>query len=74
MLDLSISDLKVQIKKTKLLRQIKLNKAPIILPETYGLKQEPYSLIDPELIKKRAELVKNNEKFSIFTKIDADKG
>ena len=64
LLDLSISDLKTEIKKTKFLRQIKLNKAPIILPDTYGLKQEPYSSIDPQLIKKRAELVKNNERFS----------
>jgi exodeoxyribonuclease-1 len=65
LLKLSISDLKVEIKKTpKFLRTIRSNKAPIILDASYGKQVEPYNTIDPIIIKERAELVKNNEKFS----------
>ena len=65
LLNLSINELKREMKKTpKFLRTIRSNKAPIILDESYGMKVEPYNTIDPNLIKKRAELVKNNEKFS----------
>ena len=65
LLNFSINELKVEMKKSpKFLRTIRSNKAPIILDETYGLKVEPYNAIDINLIKKRAELVKNNEKFS----------
>ena len=65
LLKLSISDLKVEIKKTpKFLRTIRSNKAPIILDASYGKQVEPYNTIDPKIIKERAELVKNNEKFS----------
>ncbi len=65
LLNLSISDLKVEIKKTpKFLRTIRSNKAPIILDASYGMKVEPYNAIDPSLIKERAKLVKNNEKFA----------
>ena len=65
LLNLSISELKVEMKKTpKFLRTIRSNKAPIILDASYGMKIEPYSTIDPTLIKERAELIKNNEKFS----------
>ena len=54
-----------KMKKTpKFLRTIRSNKAPIILDSSYGMKVEPYNTIDPTLIKERAELVKNNEKFS----------
>ena len=61
----SISDLKKEMKKTpKFLRTIRSNKAPIILDASYAMKVEPYNTIDPALIKERAELVKNNEKFS----------
>ncbi len=63
---MSINELKVEMKKTpKFLRTIRSNKAPIIIlgPE-YGMKEEPYSAMDPSLIKQRAKLVKNNEKFS----------
>ena len=63
--NLSINELKLEMKKTpKFLRTIRSNKAPIILDASYGMKIEPYNAIDPSLIKKRAELVKNNEKFS----------
>ena len=65
LLNLSISEIKVEMKKTpKFLRTIRSNKAPIILDASYGMKIEPYNTIDPTLIKERAELIKNNEKFS----------
>ena len=62
--DMSISELKNAIKKLKFLRTIRSNKAPIILEASYGLQVEPYSNLDPDLIKERAKLVTNNEKFS----------
>ncbi len=64
LLDMSVSDLKVAIKKKKFLKTIRSNKAPIILDSSYGMQVEPYSKIDPKLISERAELVNNNEKFS----------
>jgi len=62
--DMSISELKSAIKKLKFLRTIRSNKAPIILDASYGLQTEPYSSLDPDLIKERAKLVNSNEKFS----------
>jgi len=65
LLNLSINALKNEMKKTpKFLRTIRSNKAPIILDQNYGIKEEPYNKIDPILLKKRAELVKNDEKFA----------
>ena len=65
LLKMSINELKVEMKKTpKFLRTIRSNKAPIILEAKYGMKEEPYNAIDPELIKKRAQLIRDNEKFS----------
>ena len=65
LLKLSISDLKIEMKKSpKFLRTIRSNKAPIILDATYGMKVEPYNKMDQVLIKERAEIVKNNENFS----------
>ena len=65
LLKMSINELKVEMKKTpKFLRTIRSNKAPIILEAKYGMKEEPYNTIDPELIKKRAQLIRDNEKFS----------
>ena len=62
---LNYEDLKKEMKKSpKFLRTIRSNKAPIILDPSFGMKVEPYSKLDPNLIKKRAELVKSNEKFS----------
>ncbi|MBD1136443.1 exodeoxyribonuclease I [Pelagibacterales bacterium SAG-MED49] len=62
---LNYEDLKKEMKKSpKFLRTIRSNKAPIILDQSFGMKVEPYSKLDPNLIKKRAELVKTNEKFS----------
>ena len=64
LIDLSVDDLRIQAKKLKLIRRIPLNKAPIILPESYGFQQEPYNLIDKNIINKRAEMIKGNEEFS----------
>ena len=62
---MSINELKMEMKKTpKFLRTIRSNKAPIIIDAAYGMKVEPYNAIDPSLIKQRAQLVRNNEKFS----------
>ena len=62
---MSINELKAEMKKTpKFLRTIRSNKAPIILGLEHGIKEEPYNAIDPNLIKQRAQLVRNNEKFS----------
>ncbi len=62
--DMSISELKTAIKKLKFLRTIRSNKAPIILDASYGLQTEPYCNLDIDLIKKRAKLVNDNERFS----------
>ena len=64
LIDLSVDDLRIQAKKLKLIRRIPFNKAPIILPESYGFQQEPYNLIDKNIINKRAEMIKGNEEFS----------
>ncbi len=65
LLNLSVNDLKIEMKKTpKFLRTIRSNKAPIILDKSYGIKSEPYNAIDPNIIKKRADLVNKNEKFA----------
>ena len=65
LLNLSINELKVEMKKSpKFLRTIRSNKAPIIVDAKYGMQAEPYSAMDKSLISKRADIVKNNEKFS----------
>ena len=64
LLNMSISELKVAMKKLKFLKTIRSNKAPIILDYNYGMQVEPYNNLDPNLIKKRAEMVNQNENFS----------
>ena len=65
LLNLSINELKNEMKKTpKFLRTIRANKAPIIIEAEFGMKAEPYNAMDSNLIKKRAHIVQNNEKFS----------
>ena len=65
LMNMTVSELKIEMKKTpKFLRTIRSNKAPIIIDAEYGMKVEPYNTIDPNLIKKRARLVRENEKFS----------
>jgi exodeoxyribonuclease-1 len=62
---MSINELKLEMKKSpKFLRTIRSNKAPIILDPEYAMKVEPYNAMDMSLIKQRAKLVKENEKFS----------
>ncbi len=65
LLNLSINELKVEMKKSpKFLRTIRSNKAPIIVDVQYGMQAEPYNVMDKSLINKRADIIKNNEKFS----------
>ena len=65
LLNMSINELRVEMKKTpKFLRTIRSNKAPIILDAKYGMEVEPYNGIDKSLIFKRAKLIKESEKFS----------
>ena len=62
---LNYGDLKREMKKSpKFLRTIRSNKAPIIIDQKYSMKVAPYNKIDSNLIMKRAELMKTNEKFS----------
>ena len=66
LLKMSINEIKIEMKKTpKFLRTIRSNKAPIILGPEHGMKTEPYNAMDPNLIKKRSEIIKNDEKFSM---------
>ena len=61
----SINELKTEMKKSpKFLRTIRANKAPIIIDAKYGMNVEPYNKLDPNVIKKRAEFIQNNEQFS----------
>ena len=63
--DLSHSELKKEMNKApKFLRTIRSNKAPVILNASHGMKVEPYNAIAPDLLKKRAHLIKSNAKFA----------
>ncbi len=65
LLNMPINELKAEMSKTpKFLRTIRSNKAPIILEAEYGMKAEPYKSMDPNLIKHRAKLIRENETFS----------
>ncbi len=65
LIKMSINELKKEMKKTpKFLRTIRSNKAPIILEAKYAMKAEPYNAMDLDLIKKRAKLIRDNERFS----------
>ena len=65
LLNMSINELKVEMKKSpKFLRTIRSNKAPVILDAEEGMKFEPYNVMTTDLLKKRAELIRTNEKFS----------
>tara|TARA_B100001989_G_C24544065_1_gene469524 strand:+ start:1221 stop:2651 length:1431 start_codon:yes stop_codon:yes gene_type:complete len=62
--DLSLSDLKTEMKKTpKFIRTIRSNKAPVLLHADYALKSDPYSTISKEQLLKRAKLIKENKDF-----------
>ena len=62
---LNYQDLKKEMKKSpRFYKTIKSNKAPIILDKSLGMKVDPYKKIGENLLNKRAELMKTNEKFS----------
>ena len=65
LLNLSINDLKVYLKKfsPKALRVIKTNKAPVVLDKKFALKEKAYVDLDLETIQKRAKMVRNSENF-----------
>ncbi len=65
LLNLKVNQLRDIFKKCspKPLRVLKTNKAPVILDKEFALKQKPYSDLDLETIKRRAEMVRNNENF-----------
>jgi len=65
LLNLPINQLRDILKKfsPKALRVLKTNKAPVILDKQFALKQKPYSDLDLETIRKRAQMVRNNENF-----------
>ena len=65
LLNLSINDLKVYLKKfsPKALRVIKTNKAPVVLDKKFALKEKAYADLDIETIQKRAKMVRNSENF-----------
>ena len=49
--------------KPKIIRVLKINKAPVILNKNCALKKEPYVNLDFKIIQKRAKMVRDNEKF-----------
>jgi exodeoxyribonuclease-1 len=62
---LNYQDLKKAMKKSpRFYKTIKSNKAPIILDKSLAIKIDPYKKIDQNVLNKRAELMKTNEKFS----------
>ena len=62
--DMSIKDLKAKMKlRPKLIREIKNNKNPLLMDESYVEKIDSYNLIGLNIIKERAELIKNNSDF-----------
>ena len=65
LLNLTVNQLRDIFKKysPKPLRVLKTNKAPVILDKEFALKQKPYSDLDLETIKRRAQMVRNNENF-----------
>ncbi len=65
LLNLPVNQLRDILKKysPKALRVLKTNRAPVILDKEFALKQKPYLDLDLETIKKRAQMVRNNENF-----------
>ena len=65
LLNLPVNQLRDMLKKfsPKALRVLKTNKAPVILDRQFALKQKPYSDLDLETIRKRAQIVRNSENF-----------
>ena len=70
LLNLSINELKSVLDQTKpkIIRVLKINKAPVILDKQCALKfkypkENPYANLDLEIIQKRAKMVRESEKF-----------
>ncbi len=65
LLNLPVNQLRDILKKysPKALRVLKTNKAPVIFDRQFALKQKPYSDLDLETIRKRAQIVRNSENF-----------
>ena len=65
LLNLPINQLRDILKKfsPKALRVLKTNKAPVIIDKQFAIKQKPYSDLDLETIRKRAQMVRNSENF-----------
>ncbi len=65
LLNLPVNQLRDILKKfsPKALRVLKTNKAPVILDRQFALKQKPYSDLDLETIRKRAQIVRSSENF-----------
>ncbi len=65
LLNLQVNQLRDVLKKysPKALRVLKTNKAPVILDKQFAIKQKPYLDLDLETIKKRAQMIRNNETF-----------
>ena len=62
--DLSLNELKAEIKKTpKFLRTIRSNKGPVLLHPDYGSKADPYIGISKETLNIRAHAIKENKDF-----------
>ena len=47
----------------KFLRTCKLNKSEVLLDKSYAMKEEPYNKISPDILEKRADMVRNNKQF-----------
>lgn len=62
--DLSLNDLKIEMKKTpKFIRTIRSNKAPVLLHADYASKSDPYVAMTKEQLLKRAKIIKGNKDF-----------
>ena len=62
--DMSIKDLKAKMKlRPKLIREIKNNKNPLLMDKSNKEKIPSYKIIGLEILKERAELIKNNDDF-----------
>ena len=61
--DLPVEALKEEMKKSKIIRSVKDNKHPIIMNPNYSKNFDTYKNIGCEKLKKRAEVIRNNEEF-----------
>ena len=63
-IDMSMKDLKAKMKlRPKIIREIKNNKNPILMDESYVNRIVAYEAIGLDILKKRAMIIKNNDDF-----------